>query len=121
MRSIVAIAHRLRLAFAAFAGAAVVAVPFAAIELWSNLWHDPFYPHDKAQGWATFAFSLYGAAFLGAVGCGTSFLALSLLRRPHAPPSRQTFLAFGLLGALVYVLFHHSKHVLWYWESGGTW
>ena len=113
--------YRLRLALAAFAGTALVAVPFAAIELWSNLWHDPFYPNVRAQGWATFAFSLYGAAFLGAVACGASFLGLSLLRRPHAPPSRQKLLTFGLLGALLYIAFHHSKHVLWYWESGGSW
>lgn len=116
-----AMGYRLKLALAAFAGTVLVAVPFAAIELWSNLWHDPFYPHDQAQGWATFAFSLYGAAFLGAVACGASFLVLSLMRRPTAPPSRQAILTLGLLGALLYVLFHHSKHVLWYWESGGTW
>jgi len=113
--------HRLRLALATFAGTAFVALPFSMIELWSNLWHDPFYPNVKSQGWSTLAFSLYGAAFVGAVGCGASFLALTLLRLQDAPPSRGRLLIFGLLGGLLYLLFHHSKHVLWYWEAGGTW
>jgi hypothetical protein len=112
---------RLKLALATFAGTAFVAVPFAMIELWSNLWHDPFYPNVKAQAWAAFAFSLYGAAFVGAMGCGATFLAMTVLRLRATPVSRSRLLAFGLLGAVLYVLLHHSKHVLWYWEAGGTW
>jgi len=115
------VGHRLKVSLAPLAGTAIVAAIFSMIELWSNLWHDPFYPNVRGHAWTILAFSLYGAAFLGTVGSGATFLALTLLRLQKAPPSRQKLLTFGFLGSLLYLLFHHSKHVLWYWEAGGTW
>jgi hypothetical protein len=100
----------------------VVAVPFALIELWSNLWHDPFGPpHWSEQAWTILRFSMYGALFIAAVGCGVAFIALTVLGCDRGVRSRTVKLALVGGGALLYALVHHSQHVLWYWASGGTW
>ncbi len=103
-------------------GTLMVAIPFALIELWSNLWHDPFPPpHPSGQAWTIFRFSLYGAVFIGALGCGVAFIAMTVVGHDRGVRSRTAKLGLAAGGALLYALLHHSQHVLWYWARGGTW
>ncbi len=99
----------------------VVAGVFSSIELWSNLWHDPFLPNLKEHGWTILRFNVYGAAFLAATAFLISFGVLSLAGHPTTTASRRMKLAMALAGSVFYMLLHHSKHVLAYWEVGGSW
>ena len=102
-------------------GTLAVAVPFALVELWANLWHDPFRPRMQDHGWTIFQFSAYGAFFLAACGYAVFLTASMALGLGGALSSRRTWLGLFLAGGVLYALFHHSRHVLWYWEAGGSW
>ena len=102
-------------------GVGVVVLAFSAIELWSNLYHDPFLPNVKEQGWTVLRFNLYGAGFVAAIGSAACFFLSGFRRDIPRRPSRTTLLAAAFLGAVTFMLLHHSRHVLNYWESGGTW
>jgi hypothetical protein len=113
--------YQVRASIAFVLGVAAVVGVFSAIELWSNLYHDPFLPNVREQGWTVLRFNLYGAMFIASAGSLVCFFASAPLARKAAVASRRTMLIFALLGAVSYLLLHHSRHVLWYWESGGTW
>ncbi len=120
--SVSRLVNRLLASLACATGTLVVAIPFALIELWSNLWHDPFpSPHPSGQAWAVFHFSAYGALFIAALAGGLAFIAVTVLGCDGGVRSRTVKLALAAGGALLYALLHHSQHVLWYWASGGTW
>ena len=102
-------------------GVAVVVLVFSAIELWSNLYHDPFLPNVKAQGWTVLRFNLYGAGSVAATGSAACFFLSGFRRKIPSTPSRRALLAAAFLGAVTFMLLHHSRHVFNYWESGGTW
>jgi hypothetical protein len=116
-----ALSYQLRVSVAFFVGVAVVVGVFSAIELWSNLYHDPFLPNVREQGWTVLRFNVYGATFIASLGSLACFLGSALLPRRVSAPSRVTLLGFALLGAVTFMFLHHSRHVLLYWEPGGTW
>ncbi len=113
--------HRLYVSSACGLGVAAVAAIFSAIELWSNLYHDPFRPNVQEHAWTILRFNVYGALFIAGVGWLASWVALAALRLGGSAPTRRALLTSALWGAVFYMLLHHSRHVLWYWEAGGTW
>jgi hypothetical protein len=113
--------HRLVAATAGALGIVAPAAVLSPFELWVNLTHDFFQPRCAEQAWAIFWFDLYGLLFLAALGPALLVAGLAMGGLQRRQPSRPQLLAYGLAGAVFYLLLHHSRHVLLYWESGGTW
>jgi hypothetical protein len=116
-----ALKYRLYTAGACAFGVVAVAASLSAIELWSNLYHDPFHPNVQGHAWTIFTFNIYGALFISGVGYLAYLVALTLLKGQTAAPTRRGVLTSALCRAVLYLLMHHSRHILWYWEPGGTW
>jgi hypothetical protein len=113
--------HRLQAAGACGLGVLGVAAVFSPIELWSNLFHDPFLPNVRAHGWTVLRFNFYGALFIGAMGGLGYWAVLVALRLQTAAPTRRRLLFAALCGAALFLLLHHSRHILLYWSPGGGW
>ena len=116
-----ALEHRLYTSGACSLGVAAVAASFSGIELWSNLYHDPFRPTFQEHAWTILRFNTYGALFIAAIACLACWMVLAAMRLQTAAPKRRSLLVAALCGAAFYMLLHHSRHILWYWEAGGTW